>query len=461
MTTPHEYAANNYDTFVQQLIDLIRIPSVSTQPKHKDDVRRAAEWVKEHCLSLGMTHAEILETELHPVVYAEWLEAGEDKPTVLVYGHYDVQPPEPLDLWEQDDPFEPVIRDDKLYARGATDDKGQMFIHLKVFESFMQTHGEFPVNVKFLIEGEEEIGSRNLAAFIEKYADKLTCNVVALSDTGLGSVENPILVYGLRGMCYTELEVTGPIRDLHSGAYGGIVHNPAQVIAEIIASMHDETGFITVDGFYDKVLPLSAEERQMLAPAAELFAASLEENPVTSQLWGEPDFNPLERIGARPTLEVNGLYSGYTERGGQKTVLPAWALAKISCRLVPDQDPFEIFDLLKAHIEKVAPSTITWELRMLGKSKASVVDVQSPQMQVAVDAYEQVFGVRPSFVRGGGTIPVVGLLGNKLNVPVVMLGFGLPDDNLHSPNEKFSLEMFRKGIETSIIFYEGLSELSM
>ena len=459
MTMPHEYAQQHYDTFIQQLIDLIRIPSVSTQPKHKDDVRRAAEWLRDHCLQLGMTHAEILDTELHPVVYAEWLEAGPEKPTVLIYGHYDVQPPEPLDLWEQDNPFEPVIRDDKLYARGATDDKGQLFVHLKVFEAFMQTQGAFPVNVKFLIEGEEEIGSRNLDTFIEHYADKLICDIVALSDTGIGSVKDPILVYGLRGLCYTELEVTGPVRDLHSGAYGGIVHNPAQVIADIIASMHDETGFITVDGFYDKVLPLSEEEKQSLQPAVARFAKEWEANPVAPQLWGEPDFNPVERLGARPTLEINGLYSGYTERGGQKTVLPAWALAKISCRLVPDQDPLEIFDLLKAHIKKVAPPTVTWELRLLGKSKASVVDTQSAPMQVALDAYERVFGIRPSFVRGGGSIPVVGLLGNKLNVPVVMLGFGLPDDNLHSPNEKFSLEMFRKGIETSIIFYEGLSEL--
>lgn len=460
MTSPTEYAQAHNEAFINELIDLIRIPSISTRPEHASDMRHAAEWLKDHCLSLGMTHAQIYDTDIHPIVYAEWLEAGDDKPTVLVYGHYDVQPPEPLDKWtKNDNPFEPVIIDDKLYARGASDDKGQLFIHLKVFESFMKATGTFPVNIKFLFEGEEEMSSASLFAFIDNHTELLACDVAVISDTGIPTPDMPIIVYGLRGIVYTELEVTGPVKDLHSGMYGGTVHNPAQAIAEIVASMHDAKGHITVDGFYDNVRDLTDDERQMSQHMTKIFEQEWEEQAGAPAMWGEPEFNPAERIGARPTLEINGIYGGFTERGGQKTVIPSWALAKISCRLVSDQDPDRIFNLLKAHIEKIAPPTINWELRLLSSAKPVLIDINTRPVQFAMEAFERVFGRAPIFTREGGSIPVVLSFQEKLEAPVVMLGFGLPDDNLHAPDEKFSLEMFRKGIETSIIFYDRLASL--
>ena len=460
MTKPIEYVRENEETFIAELMDFIRIPSVSTTPQHNEDMLKAANWLKDNCLNIGMTRAEVFETNLHPIVYAEWLGAGEDKPTVLVYGHYDVQPADPIDKWTMvKNPFEPEIHDDKLYARGATDDKGQLFIHLKVFEAYMKTTGSFPVNLKLLFEGEEELASASLYTFLDDHLDLLSCDVAVISDTGMPSPDMPIMVYGLRGLLYTELEITGPRKDLHSGIYGGTVHNPAQAIAEIVATMHDAAGRITVDGFYDNVRDLSDEERENFRQMSILFDEEWREQASAPQMWGEPEFNAAERVGARPTLEINGIYSGFIERGGQKTVIPSWALAKISCRLVPDQDPDRIFDLLKAHIQKVTPPTINWELRMLSKAKAVVIDIDSPAIRVAGDAYEKVFGKQPVFAREGGSIPVVLSFKEQLEVPVVMLGFGLPDDNLHGPDEKFSLEMFRKGLETTAVFYDELSKL--
>jgi acetylornithine deacetylase/succinyl-diaminopimelate desuccinylase-like protein len=453
MTTPAEYAKQHTDQFVGELIDLLRIPSVSTKPKHKADMQRAAEWLRDHCLALGMTRAEVIQTDFHPLVYAEWLEAGPEKPIVLVYGHFDVQPADPEELWDTP-AFEPTIRDGKLYARGATDDKGQLFIHLKVFEAFMKTQGAFPVNIKFILEGEEEMGSESLESFVRKNTDLLESDMVMVSDTGMPNPQMPTIIYGLRGLLYTELEVFGPKRDLHSGMYGGTIHNPAQAIAEIIASMHDADGHITVDGFYDNVRDITRAERNDAAQMAPIFEATWREEAEAPAMWGEPDYNAWERIGSRPTLEINGIYGGYTEKGGQKTVIPSSAFAKISCRLVADQDPQRIFDLLKAHIDKVAPPTIRTELRRLSSAKAVAVARDSSAMQVAVDAYEEVFGKTPIFTREGGSIPVVLTCQEALNVPVIMMGFGLPDDNLHAPNEKFSLEMFRKGIQTAIVFYE-------
>ena len=458
MTSPKEYAEQHYDRFVEELIELLRIPSVSTAPAHKQDMQAAAQWLHDHCLALGMTRAEIFQTDVNPIVYAEWLEAGDDKPTVLVYGHYDVQPPDPLELWKTE-PFEPTIRDGKLFARGATDDKGQLFIHLKVFEAFMQTHGSFPVNLKLIFEGEEEVSSDTLFTFIPENTDLLKADVAVISDTGMPSPDLPTIVYGLRGLLYTELEVWGPIKDLHSGIYGGTVHNPAQAVAEIVATMHDAEGHVTVEGFYDNVRELDAAEHEMTEQMMPLFEKNWQAEAGAPAMWGEPEFNAEERIGSRPTLEINGIYGGFIEKGGQKTVIPAEALAKISCRLVPDQDPDRIFELLKKHIEKHTPSTIHTKLNRLSSAKPVVIEYDSPAMQLAVQAYEEVFGKTPIFTREGGSIPVVQLFKETLNIPVLMLGFGLPDDNLHAPNEKFSLEMFHKGIQTCLVFFAKLGQM--
>lgn len=458
MSSPQEYAEQNNARFIEELSDFIRIPSISTSPAHKGDMQAAAQWLHDHCLELGMTSAKIFETDLHPIVYAEWLEAGADKPTVLVYGHYDVQPAEPLELWESE-PFEPTIRDGKLFARGATDDKGQLFIHLKVFEAYMKTQGNFPVNLKMIFEGEEEMGGESIEAFIPAHLDLLKADVAVISDTGMPSPDLPTIVYGLRGMIYTELEVWGPTKDLHSGMYGGTVHNPAQAVAEIVATMHDAQGHITVEGFYDNVRDLDATEREMSEQMVPMFDKNWHAEAGAPAMWGEPKYNSVERIGSRPTLEINGIYGGFIEKGGQKTVIPSSALAKISCRLVPDQDPDRIFDLLEKHIAKHTPPTINTKLNRLSSAKPVVIEYDSPAMQAAVQAYEEVFGKTPVFTREGGSIPVVLLFKETLNMPVVMLGFGLPDDNLHAPNEKFSLEMFSKGIQTCIAFIHNLSEL--
>lgn len=457
MTTPAEYARAQNDRFIEELKDLLRIPSISTRPKHKADVEKAAHWLRDHCLALGMKRAEVHETAGHPVVYAEWKEAGEDTPTVLVYGHYDVQPEDPADEWHSK-PFEPEIREDRLYARGATDDKGQLFIHLKAFEAFMKTRKKFPVNIKFLFEGEEELGSENLLQFIKERSGLLKADVVVISDTGMPNPAMPTIVYGLRGLVYAELEVFGPRKDLHSGIYGGTVHNPAQAVAEIVASMHDATGRVTVEGFYDNVQKLSAAEREDAAQMSPIFERAWEREADAPAMWGEADFNAWERTGARPTLEINGIYGGFTEKGGQKTVIPSTALAKISCRLVPNQVPDRIFELLKQHVEKVTPPTVQTELRLLSKAAPVIISRDAPAMRVAVAAYEEVFEATPVFTREGGSIPAVLAFQETLNTPVIMMGFGLPDDNLHAPNEKISLEMFRKGLQTVIVFYEKLGE---
>jgi acetylornithine deacetylase/succinyl-diaminopimelate desuccinylase-like protein len=458
MTIAKAYIETHYDQFLEELKEFLRIPSISTKKEHLDDIKRAANWLKDHCLALGMTHAEVIETTAHPLVYAEWLGAGPDKPTVLIYGHYDVQPADGIWITAA---FEPVVRNGNLYARGATDDKGQLFIHLKVFEAFMKTEGAFPINVKFLFEGDEEMGSEAVGPYVREHPDKLKADVVVISDTGMPDPNTPEIVYGLRGLLYTELEVWGPQTDLHSGTYGGTVHNPVQALAELIASMHDAEGHVTVAGFYDDVRELDDTERAMAAEQVPGFEKQWHAVTKAPQMWGEPEFNAVERIGSRPTLELNGIYGGFTEKGGQKTIIPASAFAKISCRLVPDQDPHKILELLRQHITKHAPPTIRWELRTLSTGRPVVVDYQAPAMQVAVQAYEQVFGKAPIFTREGGSIGVVVNFKETLNAPVVMMGFGLPDDNLHAPNEKFTLEMFHKGMLTALAYYEALGNAQL
>ncbi|HLA43252.1 MAG TPA: dipeptidase, partial [Aggregatilineales bacterium] len=386
----------------------------------------------------------------------EWLEAGDNMPTVLVYGHYDVQPIDPIELW-QSDPFEPQERSGNLYARGATDDKGQMMIHLKTFETFMKSRGSFPVNLKVILEGEEENASPNLEPFIKQHTDLLACDVVVLSDMEVLNENQPTITYGVRGMMYMEVEVWGPKEDLHSGSFGGTVHNPVQALVEILAQLHDENRHVTIPGFYDDVVELTPQEREALAKLPLTDDWYLEHAGV-SKLWGEPGFTANERIGARPTLELNGIVGGWTKEG-QKTVIGASALAKVSTRLVPNQDPLRIYKMVKDHIAKLTPDTVRSEVRNLGPGAfATLVPLESKEIQIAADAYEKTFGNRPLFVRSGGTLPIVGLCQKILNAPVLLMGFGLPDDNLHAPNEKFTLSMFHKGIQTMLHFYDSLPE---
>ncbi|MBN1285948.1 MAG: dipeptidase [Anaerolineae bacterium] len=450
-----EYAEANYETYVDQLKELLRIPSVSTLPEHRGDIRRAAEWLRDHLESVGLKRAEILPSEGHPFVYAEWLEAGADAPTVLIYGHYDVQPVDPLDEWISP-PFEPTERGGNLYARGASDDKGQTLINIKAVEALLATEGKLPVNVKFILEGEEEIGSPNAAPFVRAHRDRLQADVVMISDSGLLAPGQPAMVYGLRGMTYLEMIVSGPRVDLHSGAFGGTVHNPAQAIAEIIAALHNPDGSVNVPGFYDKVRPLDPVECAELAklPWGE---EQWHEETGCAKPWGEPGFTLVERTGLRPTLEINGIGVGFFGAGG-KTVIPARGVAKISCRLVPDQDPEEIFRRVRDRILALAPDTVKVQVNKVTAAQPALIDRKSPAMQAAARAFEAGFGAKPVFIRGGGSIPIVALFQEAMpGVPVAMMGYGLPDDSGHSPNEKFTLANFRKGITTSIHYLKLLA----
>jgi len=443
----HVYAKSNQQRSLEELIALLRIPSISALPAHQADIRAAAEWLVRHLAGIGL-ESRLYETAGNPIVYAEWLGAA-SAPTVLIYGHYDVQPPDPIREWHTP-PFEPTLRDGRLYARGVSDDKGQVFAHIKAVEALLQADGRLPANVKVIIEGEEETGSPNLAPFIRAHADLLAADAVLISDTHSRSLEQPSIVYALRGMAYMELEVQGPQRDLHSGTYGGAVHNPAQALCEIIARLHDDNGTVTVPGFYDRVRPLDDEERAALDRAPYTEEALKAETGVRTA-WGEAEYRLHERIGARPTLEVNGLVSGWTGEGA-KTVLPAKALAKISCRLVADQDPLEIYQLVRDHIARITPPTVSSEVRLLHYGLPAITDRHSPAIQAAVAAYEEGWGARPIFTREGGSIPVVAEFQSVLGAPVVLMGFGLPDDAPHAPNEKLTLECFWRGIATSISF---------
>lgn len=454
MTHPAlDYAAAHGAQFRQQLHDWLRIPSVSTDPAQAGEVRRAGQWLVDDMKRIGFDTAELIATAGHPIVYGEWLKAGDDAPTVLIYGHYDVQPAEMKDGWSHD-PFDPVERDGKIYARGATDDKGQTFIHLKAIESLLATRGTLPVNVRLVIEGEEEISSVNLGSFVRANLHRLKADVCVISDTAILSLAQPSIVYALRGLVYMELHVTGPATDLHSGVFGGTVHNPAQALAEIIAQLHNPDGSVAVPGFYDDVLPLSDAERAELARTDWTISewAALTGAP---QPWGEPQFTLRERVGARPTLEINGMASGFYGEGA-KTVLPARALAKISCRLVANQNPHRIYELIRDHIARITPPTVNAELLKLHEGDPAYVDPTLPAMQAAICAYEQVWGVKPVFMREGGSIPIVADFQRELGVPVVLMGFGLNSDGAHGPDEHFHIELFHKGIDTVIHFLEAV-----
>jgi len=448
-----EYINSRKDEYIEELKAFLRIPSISTLQENKKDMYDAAEFVAAKLENAGIENIKLIETGGHPLVYGDWLHAS-GKPTVLIYGHYDVQPVDPIDLWESP-PFEPVIKDGKIFARGATDDKGQMFVHIKSVEAFFKTVGNLPVNVKFLIEGEEEIGSHALNEYVNKNADLLKCDCVLISDTSLFAPEIPTLTYGLRGLSYLELEVTGPNKDLHSGSFGGAVDNPLNVLAEIISKLKNKDGKITIPGFYDDVLKLTKKERanfKTLPFSSKKFAASLG----VTQLKGEKGYSVFEQLWARPTLDCNGILGGFTGSGA-KTVLPSKAMAKISMRLVPNQDPKKISKLFINYIKKIAPKTVKVDIKDLHGAYPVVSPLDSKATIAAAEALSKVFGKKTVFMREGGSIPIVVVFSKKLKVPVVLMGFGLNSENLHSPNEHFNLKHFQLGILTSAEFFNTYS----
>lgn len=450
-----QYARQRQAEHLGELIEFLRIPSVSTEPAHDRDTAAAAGWLARHMEAAGLENVRVIETEHHPLVYADWLHAGPAAPTVLIYGHYDVQPADPLDKWLSP-PFQPEVREEYLYARGAADDKGQVYIHVKAVESYLRTAGRLPVNVKFIVEGEEEIGSANLHRFIPDQRDLLAADSALISDTAMLGPGQPALVYGLRGNCYVLLDITGPTRDLHSGTFGGSINNPLNALGHLIARLKDERGHVLIPGFYDRVRPLTLEEREMLA-GFPLDADKWLRESGAPELWGEPEYTLAERIGARPTLDLTGLIGGYTGPGA-KTVLPSTAHAKISMRLVPDQNPAEIATLFEQFVRAVLPPSVTAEVHLSGGSRAVLIDRDTPPMRAAAAAYEAAFGRAPVFMREGGSIPVVGQFQNDLGLPAVLMGFGLPGDRIHSPNERFYLPNFYQGIETSIRYLTLLAE---
>lgn len=446
------YFEDHKEEIIEKLTSFISIPSVSTDPEHAEDIKEAAQWLKKELTDLGMEDVEVHPTPKHPIVFGQKTDAGEDAFTILIYGHYDVQPEDPVDEWDTE-PFTPTLKGEELYGRGATDMKGQVIAALSAVQAIMET-GDLPLNVKILIEGEEEIGGPNLGNFIQNHREMLACDFALNPDTGMLAPDLPTITYALRGLAYFELRIFGPKQDLHSGLFGGAVHNPAQVLCDLIAAMHDEKGKVTLPGFYEDVLPLEEEEREELdrLPLDETFYLEQTGAPA---LWGEEGYTPIERVGARPTLEINGLYSGFIGEGS-KTVLPSYAMAKISTRLVPEQDPARVGEQLEQFLAENAPASVDWELNQLASSPASLSDRSSPWVKAYANAAETVWGKRPLFKREGGSVPVVGEFQEYLGVDSVNIGFGLPTDNLHGPNEKLHLPTFKNGIRTLIHFFFNL-----
>ncbi len=448
------YIEDNKQRFLDELFDLLRLPSVSADSKFAGDVRKTAEMVKSRLLEAGCDNAELVETPGHPVVYGEKT-IDPNLPTVVVYGHYDVQPADPYELWDSP-PFEPVIKDDKIYARGACDDKGQAYMHVKALQTMVET-GSLPCNVKFMIEGEEEVGSDNLETFVRENKEKLAGDVILISDTGIISNDAPSITVGLRGLSYMEVEVTGPNRDLHSGVYGGAVANPINVLCTMIDSMMDENGHVTIPGFYDKVEELTDAERKEMnnAPfSLDDYKAELD----IAEVKGEKGYTTLERVGIRPTLDVNGIWGGYTGEGA-KTVLPSKANAKISMRLVPNQISEEITELFTNHFKSIAPDYVKVKVEAHHGGQPSVVKTDSLAYGAASKAFEEAWGKTPIPTRDGGSIPIVALFKEVLEVDVVLLGFGLDSDAIHSPNEHYGVFNFFKGIETISMFYKHFVEM--
>ena len=444
-----EYISSNKDRFLSELFEWLKIPSVSADSRHKNDVRKAAEFLRDKLSSAGADNVEICETKGHPIVYAEKIKSP-GLPTVLVYGHYDVQPADPLELWNSP-PFEPVIKDGKIYARGSCDDKGQVYMHVKAFETMMK-HNSLPCNVKFMVEGEEEVGSDNLGLFVKSNKEKLKADIILISDTALISLDHPSITTGLRGLSYMEVQVTGPNRDLHSGVYGGAVANPVNVLCEMIASLHDENGRVTIPGFYDKVASLSDDERKAINKAP-FDLDQYKKDLGIAEVKGEKGFTTLERTGIRPTLDVNGIWGGYTGEGA-KTVLPSKAHAKISMRLVPDQVSSEITELFTKHFLSIAPPYVKVKVTAHHGGEPAVTPTNSPAFKAASKAFEEVWGKAPIPTRDGGSIPIVALFKKELGLDTVLMGFGLDSDAIHSPNEHYGVENFMRGIETIVSFYK-------
>jgi acetylornithine deacetylase/succinyl-diaminopimelate desuccinylase-like protein len=450
-----DYQAQNKDRFLSELLDLLRIPSISAKSEHKADMQKCAEAVKARLLEAGADKVEIYPTDGHPLVYGEKI-IDPAKPTVLVYGHYDVQPAEPLELWKSG-PFEPVIIDGKIFARGSCDDKGQFYMHVKALETMVQTNS-MTTNIKFCIEGEEEVGSPNLGKFVAAHTELLKADCVLISDSAMISLDTPSIDIGVRGLSYIEVEVTGPNRDLHSGVYGGAVANPITILSKMIASCHDENNHITIPGFYDDVVNSTDEERKLMA-LAPYDEQEYKDDLGVKELWGEKGYSTNERTGIRPTLELNGIWGGYQGEGA-KTVLPSKATAKISTRLVPNQSSEKITAMLLAHFKKIAPPQVTVNAFEHHGGEPYMTPIDSKAYKAAAKAMETTFGKTPIPVRGGGSIPICALFEKELGIKIVFMGFGLDSDNLHSPNEKFNLDNFYKGIETIPYFHKCFSEMS-
>ena len=448
-----DYHSKNKDRFLNEMLDLLRIPSVSAKSEHKADMQKCAEAVRKSLLDSGCDKAEVMLTDGHPVVYGERI-IDPSKPTVLIYGHYDVQPAEPLELW-QSDPFNPVVKDGKVYARGSADDKGQFYMHIKALEVMSKTN-TMVTNLKFLIEGEEEVGSPSLGKFVAANKELLKSDVILISDSAMLSFENPSLDTGVRGLSYIQVEVTGPNRDLHSGTYGGAVANPITILAKMIASCHDENNHVTIPGFYDDVVIASKEERTLLnkAPFDE---AEYKDDLGVKELWGEKGYTTYERTGIRPTLEVNGIWGGYQGEGA-KTVLPSKAHAKISARLVPNQSSDKITEILLNYFTSIAPPYVEVKAELHHGGEPYVTPIDSKGYKAASRAVETTFGKAPIPIRGGGSIPICSILEHELGVKIVFMGFGLDSDNLHSPNEKYNIENYNKGIETIPYFHKYFAE---
>ncbi|WML42364.1 dipeptidase [Neobacillus sp. OS1-2] len=450
-----EVISTNHHENVEELKELLRIPSVSSLSEHKEDIQRAASWIADKLTNIGMEHVEIVQTKGHPIIYADWLHQ-ENAPTVLVYGHYDVQPVDPVHLWETP-PFEPTIRDEKIFARGATDDKGQTFLHIKAVETLLKVEGKLPVNVKFCIEGEEEIGSPNLPPYLSANKEKLSCDVVVISDSDMWDRGVPAITYSLRGLCALEFTLKTANSDLHSGMFGGGVQNANHLLVQLLSTLHDANGKVNVDHFYDDVVDLTEFEKEQIKALGFNEEKLKQSLGLTELTGGENNYPYPEKISSRPTLEINGLWGGF-QGEGTKTVIPNEAHGKITCRLVHNQNPEKIQQLVKKHLEEHAPKGSTINVTLGDTGNPFLTPIDSPMIQKAAEAYQNIYGKTPVYKREGGSIPIVSDFNHSLNVPVVLMGFGLPDENLHAPNEHFNLENFDKGILTICSFLELLTK---
>jgi len=452
-----DYARRHRSRSVAELKEFVRFPSVSNQPRHAPDLRRCAAWLAAHLRRIGLEQVRVVTTGRHPIVYAAWQHAS-GRPTILIYGHYDVQPDEPLAEWRTP-PFEPVVQENNLYGRGACDDKGQLFTHIKAMEAYLKTERKLPLNVKCIFEGEEELGgSPGLESFVSRNRKALHADAALMSDTRMLGPGRPALGYSQRGNIRFELEVRGPQQDLHSGNFGGAVHNPLQALCEILASLHDSNGRVTIPGFYDKVREWSAKEREFMARTGPKDAEILRDAHVPKE-WGETGYSLYERVTIRPAITFNGIGGGY-QGAGIKTVIPARALAKISIRTVPDQDPADLDKLFRRHLARVVPPTVTVKMRTLSASNSALVNRNHPALRAAAVAYQKGFGAKPVFLRSGGSVPAASIFQKTLGIPTVLMGFALPDDHVHAPNEKFHLPNLYRGIETSIWYMAEAAKMS-